>query len=178
MIVNFINDLPLIRAYSAERVQAQTKSAHPVSAIEVGYRLSQGGLIVFHFDTREPHCPDGEWTSAMDGPVLELPHWSKAYESANEDGIEFVLLTGAAYKISSTIVDDESVAGVFGEALLAITLDALAAGFFCSLTLKDDCQLDLKEFDAMWYWPNETFDPDATDGPNEVRRLPLTRLKH
>ena len=80
----------------------------------------------------------------MDGPVLELPHWSKAYESANEDGIEFVLLTDAAYKIPSTIVDDGTVAGVFGEALLAITLDALAAGFFCSLTLKDDCQLDLK----------------------------------
>ena len=178
MIVNLINALPLIRGYISNRTEAQTRVKEPVSAITVGFRLDQACLIAIHFDTREKHERDGTWDVALDGPTLEMPHWNEAYESANDAGVSFVLLTGEAYEISSDVVDDEAVAGVFGEALLTITLDALAAGVFDPLPLRDDCQLDLEEFDGMWAWPNEAFDSEAVDRPNEIRRIRLAQLEH
>ena len=66
----------------------------PISAIEAGFKLCQDGRFIVNFDTRETHERDGEWTNALDGPSLTLPHWRSAYESAGEQGIWFVLLSG------------------------------------------------------------------------------------
>ncbi len=71
-----------------------------------------------------------------------------------------------------------AVAAVFGETLRDIVLDMLIAGSFRPLPLRDDCQLDLEEFDSLYAWPNETFDPDVTDRPNEIRRLLLGQLEY
>jgi len=47
---------------------------------------------------------------------------------------------------------DAAVTKVFGETLLLIMADALARNSFGALPLRDDCQLDCEEFDAMWAW--------------------------
>lgn len=70
-------------------------------------------------------------------------------------------------------MNDEAVASVFGEALLAIVLDALASGLFGTLPLRDDCQLDMEEFDFMWSWPPTNEDLGRT---NLIRDLTTTRL--
>ena len=179
MLINLIHDLPPIRDYFADRVRAQAPLGEPVSAIEVGFRLDQACLIVLNLDTREQHARDGTWTTALDGPALELPHWNKAFESARDDGISFVLLTGesrglAAEWLNSEAVDgDGAVASVFGEALLAIALDAIASGLFDPLPLRDECQLDLEEFDGMWAWPSEHEDVGRV---NAIRGLKAVRL--
>ena len=170
--VNFIADLPVIRDYIADRVRTQSKVDKSISAIEVGFQLCQAGLVLFHFDTREKHERDGTWTLALDGPTLDLPHWQAAYESASEDGASFILLTGERRDLEAG-ADDATVAGVFGEALIAITLDAIAGGMFEPLELRDDCQLDLEEFDGMWAWPFEYEDVGRT---NVIRNLTAARL--
>jgi hypothetical protein len=171
-LVNFIDDLPVIRDYIADRVRTQSRVAGPISAIEVGFQLCQAGLVLLHFDAREKHDRDGTWTLALSGPTLVFPHWQAAYESAGEDGASFVLLTGERHDIDAG-ADDETVAGVFGEALLAITLDAIASGMFELLELRDDCQLDLEEFDGMWAWPSDYEDVGRT---NIIRNLTAPRL--
>jgi hypothetical protein len=170
--VRFLNDLPALRDHIAERVRTQSQVHKPISAIEVGFQLSQSGLVLLHFDTRKKHTRDGSWTLALGGPTLALPHWQAAYEDAGEDGISFVLPTGERHGLDAG-EDEETVVGVFGEALRAITLDALAAGMFASLKLKDDCQLDLEEFDGLWAWPSDYEDVGRT---NIIRNLTLSRL--
>ena len=57
-------------------------------------------------------------------------------------------------------------AAVFGEALLAITLDALASGAFRSLPLREDAELMVADFDGNW-----------DNGANQViHRLPAQWL--
>jgi hypothetical protein len=170
--VNFIYDLPLIREYLVGRVRAQAEVGQAVSAIEVGFQLCQAGLLVFHFDTREKHDRDGEWTLALNGPTLELPHWQVAYESAEEQGASFVLPAGERRDLPAG-AGDAAVVGVFGEALLAIALDAIARRSFDPLDLRDDCQLELEEFDGMWAWPPNYEDVGRT---NLIRDLPAVRL--
>lgn len=172
MLINFIDDLPPIREYIASRVRAQAQVNQPISAIEVGFRLCQAGILCLHFDLRQKHDRDGEWTRALDGPVLELPQWQTAYESADANGIAFVLPTGAPCQLPAA-AGDEVVAGTFGEALLSIALDAIANHTFDSLNLREDCQLDIEEFDGMWAWPLTYEEVGRT---NLIRNLAAVRL--
>ncbi len=175
MLVNFTHDLPLIRDYIAGRVRAQETVGEPISAIELCFQLCQAGIVVINFDTREEHENDGTWTDALDGPVLELPHWQAAYESCCDDGISFVLLTGetqemsAEWLASDSVDSDAVVAAVFGETLRVIALDAFAGGTFAPLSLREDCQLVMEEFDAMWGWSATAEDMGQT---NILHRLP------
>lgn len=171
-LVNFLDDLPAIRNYIADRVRAQSKVRKPISAIEVGFQLGQAGLVLVHFDTRQEHARDGSWTLALGGPTLTFPHWQEAYESAGEDGASFVLPAGGRLDLEPG-TDEETIAAVFGEALRAIALDAIASGLFAPLKLKDDCQLDLEEFDGLWAWPSDYDDVGRT---NVIRNLDAPRL--
>ena len=171
-LIDFNDDLPALRRQLAERVQWQAKAGERVSAIEVGFRLCQAGLVTFHFDTRDKHDRDGEWTTALDAVALELPHWQAAYESAGERGITFTQFDGTRADVPAS-TGDTAVAGVFGEALRALAVDALARGSFAPLTLRGDCQLDINEFDFMWSWPN---DYDDLGRSNLIRDLPAFRL--
>jgi hypothetical protein len=171
-VINFIDDLPIIRDYINARVLAQSKIDEPVSAIEVGFQLCQAGWVFYHFDTRQHHERDGEWTMAINGVDLELPHWQTAYESAGENGASFILLSGERLDVKSG-AGDFTVAGVFGDALRATTLDAVARGLFKPLKLRDGCQLDMENFDAMWAWPWKYEDVGRS---NIIRNLPLNRL--
>ena len=99
----------------------------------------------------------------MDGPTLELPHWQTAYESADETGVSFVLPTGVSREVTAGS-GYAVVAGVFGECVVSIAIDAIAAGSFQPLPLRKDCQLDFEEFDGMWGWKDY------------IRNLPVVRL--
>ena len=170
MTVNFNDDLPLLRAHVAARVEAQSHVDEPISAVQVGFRLVQACLVVFYFDTRELHDRDGQWD--FDEPTLELPHWNEAFEAAEEDGLSCVLLSGERLDLPAG-TDEETVAAIFGQTLLAVALDATAAGSFDALPLRDDCQLDLEEFDGLWAWP-PTY--DAVGRSNLLHALPALRL--
>src|SRR5688572_31309081 len=100
MLVNFAEDLPTVREYIAGRVRAQAKVNQPVSAVEVGFQLCQAGLLLLHFDVREKHDRDGQWTLALDGPTLELPHWQAAYEAAAREGVSAILPTGVSRDVA------------------------------------------------------------------------------
>ncbi len=172
MLVNFIDDLPMIRKYIADRVRTQSKIDRLISAIEVGFQLNQAGLLLYHFDTRDKHERDGEWTRELGGPALDLSHWQESYESADNNGASFLLLTGDRHDIPPS-AGDAAVASVFGETLLAIALDAIASHSFDTLRLRDDCQLDMEEFDGMWAWPANY---DDTGRTNILSKLTATRL--
>jgi hypothetical protein len=172
MLVNFAEDLPTVREYIAGRVRAQAKVNQPVSAVEVGFQLCQAGLLLLHFDVREKHDRDGQWTLALDGPTLELPHWQAAYEAAAREGLSVILPTGESRDVAAG-ADDDVVGGLFGEALLSIALDAIASRAFEPLTLREDCQLDIEELDGMWAWPPTYEEVGRT---NIIRNLAAVRL--
>jgi hypothetical protein len=170
--INFVDDLPAIRKFIGTRVRSQSRVKEPVSGIVVGFQLNQAGLLVFYFDTNEKFEQDGSWTLQLGGPVLELPHWQTAYESADDEATSFVMPNGEPREVSAG-AGDAAVAGVFGEALFAITLDAVARGAFAQLPLLANCQLDFEEFDGMWGWPPRYEDHGKT---NVLRNLPAVRL--
>lgn len=171
-VVNFIDDLPRLREYFEKRIHSQSKSRDSICAVEIGFRLCQAGFVFLNFDTREKHNRDGEWTNAINRDILEMPHWQEAYESAEEDGASFVLLSGEKLNLPPG-AGDEAVAAVFGEALIAIVLDRIADGALAPLNLKEDCQLDSEEFDGMWAWPVSYDDVGRT---NVIRKLRPKRL--
>lgn len=172
-IVSFNDDLPLIREFLSQRARMEFEHNKPIGALELGFRLCQAGLVSLHFDTRPVHERDGEWTLALDEePLLELPHWQEAYEEAEDAGASFVLLDGERMDVPMG-AEDEVVASVFGRALLAIAQDAFARGTFEKLWLRDDCQLEVLEFDGMWEWPRE----DELGIKNLVRDLKPVRLR-
>jgi hypothetical protein len=170
--VDFSSDLPKIRAYIASRALAHAADGQWISAVEVGFRLCQAGLLVLNFDVREDHKRDGTWTLALNGPTLELPNWRAAYESAQDAGVSFDLFSGEHRDIPPR-AGDSVIAGVFGEALLAVALDSISGGSFAALPLADNCQLDLDEFDGMWSWPKNFGDLGRV---NLICDLPSTRL--
>ena len=147
MTLDIREDLSLIRNYIAKRVASQATNTEPVSCIEFGYQVSQGGLLLLDFDTRHPRPLDNRWTCRM-GQGLELAHWAAAAEEMEMQGGLFILPTGERRTVPAGSF--EVVAQVFGEALLAIALDALASGSFRSLTLRDDCELMVADFDGNW----------------------------
>src|SRR5262245_16046962 len=150
--VDFRDDVPLIRKHLGARTKSQARVADAISAIEIGFQLNQAGLILVHFDTRPKHDRDGSWTNSMDGPVLKVPRWRRAYEAAERHGVSFILPDGTAKHIAPG-ASDAKVAGVFGRVLLAVIKDALASGTFEPLKLRKSCQLDIEQFDNMWAWP-------------------------
>src|SRR4051812_32736919 len=91
---NFNDDLPPVRRYLAERVRAQAKIDKAVTAIEVGFRLSQAGLVAVNFDTRATHEVDWNWTGALSKFPLKLPHWQAAFEANDTAAQSYVLLNG------------------------------------------------------------------------------------
>ena len=50
MTLNIREDLSVVRNYIAKRVAAQAASGEPVSCLEFGYQVSQGGLLLLDFD--------------------------------------------------------------------------------------------------------------------------------
>lgn len=160
--VNFGDDLSAIRAHLWARVDAQSAVSTPIAAIEVGLKLCQRGVLAINFDVRSHHERDGEWTHALNGPALELPGWSKAYMEADRFGISFVLLDGTSITLPPRS-GDAAIARVFGATLLKVVRDAVAQGVFRSLPLRDDCQVEVLEFDWMWEWPAEANDLGRTN---------------
>ena len=150
--VDFNIDRPAIRTYIDERVAAAVSLAQPISAIEVGFKLSQSGVVVLHFDARAQHSRDGEWMRALNGPVLEMPHWKTAFEASGPFGATFVGLDGKTHVVPPR-AGGAVVAGFFGEALRTIVIQAMREGALSRLSLSDECQLDLEEFDGVWAWP-------------------------
>ncbi len=155
MFVNFNSDLPQIKDFIATRVREQAAVSEQISAVEFAFRLSQSCHLFLHFDTRDNHLRDGNWSSAAyeDEPTLEIKHWNEAFEVANDEGISVVLPSGETHSLSSEAADEEAVVAIFGDALRTIVLSAAAEGVFDSLPLRSDCQLDMEEFDGMWGWP-------------------------
>ena len=170
--IKFVEDVPKIRRYLDKRVRAQQKVGRPISAIEFGMRLCQGGYLALHFDVREKHERDGEWTRALDDAALSMQHWSRAYMNAGEYGIEFVLLSGKRKSIAPG-ENDAAVAAEFGKALLSLVRDAKARGVFAPLLLTEGCQVEILEFDWMWEWPE---DEDDLGKRNLFRKLRAERL--
>jgi len=165
MNLNLRDDLSAIRKYIAERVAAQATGREPVSCIEFGYQVSQGGLLLLHFDTRYPRPLDFHWTLHLgQGHDLALPHWATAAEAMEMKGGSFIMPGGERRTVAAGSF--EVVAQLFGEALLAIALDALAAGAFRPLTLREDCEMMVADFDGNW-----------DNGAEQlVTRLPAKRL--
>lgn len=148
--VNFVEDLPKIRKYLAARITTAAKSDEPIAAIEIGFRLFQRGFLGMRFDLQADHlCDVGH---ALGDPLLKLPRWSKAYMQAEQHGIFFTLLSGKS-KTLRPGADDRTVAGVFGTTLLSIFRDAKANRVLDGLKVRDDCQVEIMEFDWMWRWP-------------------------
>ena len=170
--VDFGADLPTIRDYIAARVRAQAKVKTPIGAVVVGFQVNQAGLLLIHFDTRDRYDRDGEWTKAFGRNTLKLPHWQEAYEAVAEDGASFIRLSGKPRAVRAGAAD-ETVMGLFGAALRAIVHDAFARGMFAPLPLRDDCQLDLEEFDGNWAWPGGH---DALGRTNILRKMRAARL--
>ncbi len=170
--INFIVDAPTVRRHIEKRVQSQVEVAGPISAIEAGFKLCQDGRFILNFDLREWHERDGEWTLALDGPALVLPHWRAAYGAAANYGIGFILLAGQVKHVKPG-EGDTAVASEFGKALLWILLDAKARGSFDPLPLRSDCQLEVLGFDGMWERPKaET----SLGKSNLFRKLKADRL--
>ncbi len=122
--IRFEEDAAAIRRYLDSRVHEFIALATPISAIEVGYEVSQAGWVYIHADRREQHQRDGEWTSSLDDePLLEMSHWVEA--------------------------DPEEV----GRFLLEIIQTARADGLFSTLKRSGSIQLDIEDFDGSWAWP-------------------------
>jgi hypothetical protein len=149
IIVNLADDTAALRAYVARRVTVQASAGKPVSAVVFGYQVTQGGLVHLYFDMRPQHILDNHWTLAIGlGQDLDLPHWTEAFDKVEVDGGTIVLPTGERRDIRAGSPDD--ISSVFGEAVRAIALDAVAAGTFAPLAFREGCDLFVEDFDGMW----------------------------
>ena len=147
MTLNIREDLSVIRTYIDKRVAAHSAGSEPVSCLEFGYQVSQGGLLLLDFDTRSPRPLDNRWTCRM-GQGLELPHWVTAAEEMEMKGGFLIMPSGERRMMAAGSF--EVVAQIFGEAVLAIALDSLASGAFRPLNLRGDCELMVADFDGNW----------------------------
>jgi len=155
--IDFNEDLAAIRRHLRGRIETQSKMNQPITAIEVGFRLCQGNAIGINFDVREKHERDGEWSNVFEEFPFGRRHWSTAYMQAERFGISFTRLDGTSINLDPGAGDNE-VAAVFGKTLLEIVRDAKARQWFEALPLREDCQLEILEFDWMWEWPKEESD--------------------
>ncbi len=120
------------------------------------------------FDAEANHlCDVGR---ALGAPYLKLPSWSKAYMQADDHGISFTLLDGKSKKVKPH-AGEMAVASVFGNTLLSIIRDAKAKKEFELLNLRDDCQVEIMEFDWAWRWPES-----GLGRTNRIRSLRAVRL--
>jgi hypothetical protein len=117
-------DAAAIRRYLDSRVREIAASRDAVSAIEIGYEVSQAGWVYVHADCRAQHERDGEWTLGLnDNNVLELAHWVGA--------------------------DSEEA----GQMILKVVQAARADGVFSALGPPGSIQLDIEDFNGGWAWP-------------------------
>jgi hypothetical protein len=117
-------DADAIRRYLQSRVKEFAAEGGTLSAIEIGYEVSQSGWVFVHADRREQHERDGEWTGGLDdGTMLELSHWVEA--------------------------DPEEA----GKLILKIVQAARSDGVFLALGPPGSVQLDIEDFDGEWGWP-------------------------
>jgi hypothetical protein len=139
-----------VREYAANAARA--RRVPPVSAIVVGYCLCQDGWVIVQFDTRPAHERDGHWSSFENRDVFELPHWEAAYEAVQEKPVTFILPDGSR-RVLPKGSTDEKVGAVFGRVIRDVLLRAKKDGLFDALPKRDNCQLDVEEFNGMWAWP-------------------------
>ena len=117
-------DAQAIRRYLESRVKEFEAAGKAVSAVEIGYEVSQAGWVFVHADLRKEHERDGEWTRGLDdGELLELAHWAEA---------------------------DSEEAGML---VLNVVQAARKDGVFAKLGPPGSVQLDIEDFDGEWAWP-------------------------
>jgi hypothetical protein len=121
----------------------------PVQAIEVGFEYAQAGWLVVVFDTRPNAEPDGEWTSLIDGNMLERRHWLEAGEAQMEGPINVVQFDGTEAKLPS----GTEMAEILGELVKSAVLKARADGVFAGLPKAPGCELSVEHFGGTYGWP-------------------------
>lgn len=117
-------DADAIRRYLEARVKEIAAKGGAVSAIQIGYEVSQAGWVFVDADRRKVHERDGEWTAGLNNRnALELAHWVEA--------------------------DPEKA----GKLILQVVQAARADGVFSALGPPGSIQLDIEDFDGAWAWP-------------------------
>ena len=162
MTIDLRNDAREITERIARQVDryaseaARDKSLPRVSAIEVGYAFDQRGWFFCHFDTREDHDRDGEWTVFLDqepysNDLLERTHWYEGICGGEPGPTTFIMMDGSTRVLED--VTEEEVARFLGEFIKAVVLQANHQGLFRKLPTRDTCQIDIEEFNGNWAWP-------------------------
>lgn len=149
MLLDMRSDVPTIRNFVAQRVADQKTISEPIIVITFGYQVTQAGLLLVHFDTRDQVLHDGRWTVGFKpGAYISLEHWAEAASETETSGGSFIIPTGERRDIPAGPWDP--ISQVFGEGLLSIGLDAIARGTFDPLRLRDECELQIADFDGYW----------------------------
>jgi hypothetical protein len=168
--VDFSDDLRKLQTYVTSRLMPARAAPGPIGLIAVGFKLCQRGFVGMNFDTRDEYSFDV--SRALGDPLLKMPHWSRAYMQADRYGISVVRLDGTRKAIKPG-AGDAAVAAEFGNTLLSVVRDAKGKGLFKPLPLRNDCRLDVLEFDFMWAWTATKKNP----GSNLLRRLRAIRCR-
>ncbi|MDB5327324.1 MAG: hypothetical protein JWM57_2893 [Phycisphaerales bacterium] len=172
--IDFLADLPKVQKFIDKRVRDQVNAGGDVAGIVIGMKLCQAGFLVLRLNTDEQHERDEQWMEELDaGPSLKLPAWSKAYMESADHGIEFIMLNGSKKKVAPG-AGDNAVVSVIGKTMLAILGDAKARGVFKSLPITKDCQVEFREFDWMWEWPENEEDLGETNLFRKLRSTLIT----
>ena len=163
MEIDLRKDAVELRNLLEKRVQehialAKKKKLPPVQALEIGFGINQSGWVLINFDTRDEHERDGEWTLLIDKQSVPRDHWYAAYEGVHEEDVTFILTDGKKKVIKAVGEDgdeksDANFAGMFGEMIREVALQASKDGVFKDLPKAKTFQLDIEEFDSMWGWP-------------------------
>jgi hypothetical protein len=165
MILDLQEDAKVFESRLVEAVEAYARrgaKAPPISALEIGYEFAQAGWICIHFDTRETHDRDGEWTTFQERDLIKRPQWFQMVEamacfSDDEDGgprkAGTLILHDGPRRDGSTLTEEDFSAAL-GDMLKDVLLRARKDGLFAKLPRRPGAQIDIEEFNGTWAWPD------------------------
>jgi hypothetical protein len=120
--------------------------------VYAGYEFDQSGWFALIFDRRPDACHDGEWTSYLEGNMLDRPEWTAAQERNEEHPIR---VRGEDGKVSK-LPEGSEIGPLIGQMLVGVLQRAETDGVFARLPRAEGFKLGLEEFNGSLGWDSET----------------------
>lgn len=126
-----------VSAYSSKSAQGPGSGDNPVKMVYAGYEFDQSGWFALVFDRRPDAAHDGEWTSYLDGNMLERLKWVAS-------SLIRELLRGSGFGQR------------LGRMLVGVLERAERDGVFARLPRADGFRFGLEEFNGSLGWDSQT----------------------
>lgn len=147
-----------VYSFLASRASAYTPTnecgpggADPIKMLYAGYEFDQAGWFALVFDRRPDAGHDGEWTSYLDGNMLDRPVWEMAQRRNEDHPIHVRGVDGLVYQLPT----GSEFGPLLGQLLVGVLKRAEHDGVFARLPRSEGFKLGLEEFNGSFGWDSE-----------------------